>query len=73
MAWTVAVLIIVINGYLLVDFFVSEVNGLLLGFVACSCTVAYVAFIVYLVSLSGALPSSWVNRLPKGFSTIAGN
>ncbi|XP_057429763.1 metal transporter Nramp2-like [Lotus japonicus] len=72
-AWTVAVLIIVINGYLLVDFFVSEVNGLLLGFVACSCTVAYVAFIVYLVSLSGALPSSWVNRLPKGFSTIAGN
>lgn len=68
MAWTVAALIIVINGYLLVDFFLSEVNGVLLGFVACSCTVAYIAFIVYLVSHSGALPSAWVNRFPKGFS-----
>ncbi|XP_061371326.1 metal transporter Nramp2-like [Gastrolobium bilobum] len=69
-AWTVAALIIVINGYLLLDFFLSEVNGLLLGFVACACTVAYVAFIVYLISQSGALPSAWVNRLPKGFSFI---
>ncbi|XP_058786167.1 metal transporter Nramp2-like [Vicia villosa] len=66
-AWTVAALIIVINGYLLVDFFLSEVNGLLFGFVACSCTVLYIAFIVYLISRSGALPSALVDRLPKGF------
>lgn len=68
MAWTVAALIIVINGYLLVDFFVSEVNGVLFGFVACSCTVLYIAFLVYLISQSGALPSALVDRLPKGFS-----
>lgn len=68
MAWTVAVLIIVINGYLLVDFFLSEVKGILLGFAACSCTVAYIAFIVYLITRSGILPSSWVNRFPKEFS-----
>ncbi|KAG5044972.1 hypothetical protein JHK82_014351 [Glycine max] len=51
------------------DFFVSEVNGILLGLLACSCTTAYIAFIVYLVSQSGILPSAWVNRLPKGFSS----
>ena len=68
MAWTVAVLIIVINGYLLLDFFISEVNSLLLGFGACSFTAAYVAFIVYLVSKSSALPLTWGNLLPKGFS-----
>ena len=59
----------IINGYLLLDFFVSEVNGILLGLLACSCTTAYIAFIVYLVSQSGILPSAWVNRLPKGFSS----
>lgn len=68
-AWTVAGLIIVINGYLLLDFFISEVNSLLFGLLACSCTAAYVAFIVYLVSRSGVLPSAWVNHLPKGFSS----
>ncbi|XP_028806902.1 metal transporter Nramp2 isoform X2 [Neltuma alba] len=67
-AWTIAALIMVINGYLLLDFFLSEVKGLLFGFVVCSCTAAYVAFIVYLISLSGAVPFSWVNLLAKRFS-----
>ncbi|XP_004501538.1 metal transporter Nramp2-like [Cicer arietinum] len=71
-AWTVAALIIVINGYLLVDFFLSEVNSILFGFVACSCTVSYIAFIVYLISQSGALPSGLVDRFPKRFS-FSGN
>ncbi|KAL6215429.1 hypothetical protein ACLB2K_014859 [Fragaria x ananassa] len=35
-AWTVAVLVMVINGYLLLDFFIAEVNGLLFGVVVCS-------------------------------------
>ncbi|KAL2346457.1 hypothetical protein Fmac_000457 [Flemingia macrophylla] len=68
-AWTIAGLIIVINAYLLLDFFLSEVNSVLLGLLACSCIAVYVAFIVYLVSRSGVLPSAWVNRLPKGFSS----
>ncbi|KAL6338925.1 hypothetical protein AAG906_024076 [Vitis piasezkii] len=48
-AWLVAALVIIINGYLLVDFFSSEVNGLLIGFFICTFTAAYVAFIIYLV------------------------
>lgn len=45
-----AALVIVINGYLLVDFFSSEVNGVLFSTVVSGFTAAYVAFIVYLVS-----------------------
>ncbi|XP_027078335.1 metal transporter Nramp3-like [Coffea eugenioides] len=49
-SWLVAVLIILINGYLLVDFFSSEVSGVILTSVVFVFTAAYVAFIVYLVS-----------------------
>ncbi|KAE8679905.1 Metal transporter Nramp5 [Hibiscus syriacus] len=60
LAWTVAALVIVINGYLLFDFFVSEVKGLLFGLLICIWTAAYVAFIVYLVLRGDAVP-------PTGF------
>ncbi|KAF5463712.1 hypothetical protein F2P56_013856 [Juglans regia] len=62
-AWLVAALVIVINGYLLVDFFNSEVNGVLFGSVVGVFTAAYVAFIIYLVS-RGVTFSSWC-RQPK--------
>lgn len=68
MAWTVAVLVMVINGYLLLDFFIAEVNGLLFGVVVCSGTGAYVAFIIYLVLRSGALPSTYFNSVYKRFA-----
>ncbi|PRQ48119.1 putative NRAMP family protein [Rosa chinensis] len=48
-AWLVAALVMVINGYLLVDFFSNEVNGVLFGCVVCAFTAGYAAFIVYLV------------------------
>lgn len=67
-AWTVAALVIVINGYLLLDFVVSEVKGLLLGFVVCTGTVAYVAFIIYLILHAGARPSDWLTSLSKKFA-----
>ncbi|KAE7999676.1 hypothetical protein FH972_004082 [Carpinus fangiana] len=60
-AWLVAALVIVINGYLLVDFFSSEVNGVLFSTVVSGFTAAYVAFIVYLVSRSVTF-SSWCRR-----------
>ncbi|MCD7462442.1 hypothetical protein HAX54_048546 [Datura stramonium] len=41
-AWTVAVLVMVINGYLLLDFFISEVNGLLFAFLVCAGTAGVV-------------------------------
>ncbi|KAL5777648.1 hypothetical protein ACOSP7_010574 [Xanthoceras sorbifolium] len=69
LAWTVAALVIVINGYLLLDFFVSEVRGLLVGFLVCTGTAAYVAFIVYLITRGDALPSTWFSiELSKRFA-----
>lgn len=49
-SWLVAALVIVINGYLLLDFFSSEVKGLALTSTISVATAGYVAFIVYLVS-----------------------
>lgn len=67
-AWTVAVLVMVINGYLLLDFIISEVRGVLFALVVCSGTAAYITFIVYLVSRSGALPSTFFSSLFKRFA-----
>ncbi|CAG7909473.1 metal transporter Nramp2 [Brassica rapa] len=68
-AWTVAALVMIINGYLLLDFFVSEVNGFMFGVTVCVWTTAYVAFIVYLISHSNFIPSPWSSsssiELPK--------
>ncbi|XP_054825374.1 metal transporter Nramp3-like [Prosopis cineraria] len=49
-AWFVAALVIMINGYLMLEFFNSEVNGVMFGAVVCAFTAAYVAFILYLIS-----------------------
>ncbi|XWS41825.1 hypothetical protein CRYUN_Cryun17cG0116100 [Craigia yunnanensis] len=57
-AWLVAVLVIVINGYLLLDFFSSEVTGVMFTSVVCAFTGAYVAFIFYLVSRASS--PSWL-------------
>lgn len=70
-AWTVAALVIVINGYLLLDFFVSEVNGLLFGFVVCIGTAAYIAFIIYLVLRGGGSPCDLISMLSKRFAFTA--
>ncbi|KAJ0098005.1 hypothetical protein Patl1_28587 [Pistacia atlantica] len=57
-SWLVAALVIVINGYLLLDFFSSEVNNVIFATVVCAFTGAYVAFIIYLVS-RGITFCSW--------------
>lgn len=57
-AWSVAGLVMVINGYLLLDFFVAEVNGFFFGFVAITGTSAYVVFILYLINHGDCLPST---------------
>lgn len=48
-AWVIAVLVMVINGYLLLDFFTGKVTGLIVGSLVCIVTAAYLAFIVYLI------------------------
>nr|GLL19398.1 metal transporter Nramp3-like [Ipomoea trifida] len=48
-SWLVATLVIIINGYLLLDFFSSEVSGAVFTSAVFAFTAAYVAFIIYLV------------------------
>ncbi|KAK9670323.1 hypothetical protein RND81_13G193800 [Saponaria officinalis] len=60
LAWLVAGLVIVINGYLMVEFFSEEARGVLFGSIVCVFTVAYVLFVVYLVWRSITLPS-WIS------------
>ncbi|GAB4852289.1 Natural resistance-associated macrophage protein 2 [Ancistrocladus abbreviatus] len=62
LAWIVVALVMLINVYVLYDLFMNAVNGLLSGFLFFAATTAYVAFIIYLISRDGALPSSWLNR-----------
>ena len=56
-SWLVAGLVIVINGYLLLEFFSSEVNGWLFGAVVSGFTVGYGAFIIYLIIHGVNLPN----------------
>ncbi|GAA0171662.1 secondary carrier transporter [Lithospermum erythrorhizon] len=51
-SWLVTALVIVINGYLLVDFFSAEVSGMMLTYAVYTFTTGYVAFVVYLISRS---------------------
>ncbi|XP_059631096.1 metal transporter Nramp2-like [Cornus florida] len=71
--WTIAALVLVINGYVLLDFFLSVVNGLLVGLAVCVGTAAYVAFILYLISHSGGLPFTWFNQVRSRGYSYAGN
>ncbi|XP_072973563.1 metal transporter Nramp2-like [Typha angustifolia] len=48
-SWVVTVFLIIINGYLLLDFFTGEVRGLLLGSALSVALAVYVAFVIYLV------------------------
>ena len=54
-----ASLVIVINGYVLLDFFLSEVNALLIGLLVFTGSSDYVAFFLYLISYGGGFRSSW--------------
>ncbi|KAG8384310.1 hypothetical protein BUALT_Bualt04G0105000 [Buddleja alternifolia] len=49
-SWLVAALVMIINGYLLVDFFSKEGSGVLFTSAISAFTVAYACFIVYLVA-----------------------
>ncbi|GFY93753.1 natural resistance-associated macrophage protein 3 [Actinidia rufa] len=71
-SWLVAALVIVINGYLLLDFFSSEVQGWLFGSLVSGFTAAYVAFIIYLIS-RGITFWNWFGFLQTKKFTNTGN
>ncbi|WOL12637.1 metal transporter Nramp2 [Canna indica] len=57
--WTVVGFLIIINGYLLLDFFSAEVHGLLFTSLLSLILAAYVMFIAYLV-IRGSTLYSWL-------------
>ncbi|KAL2232648.1 metal transporter Nramp2 [Sesamum indicum] len=61
-SWGVATVVILINGYVLVDFFRSEVHGWLFGIVVCLIAASYVAFLFYLIFRGNSLIISWFGR-----------
>lgn len=66
-------MVILINGYVLLHFFISHVNSLLFGIVIVLSASAYVAFLMYLISRAGGslLSSSWFSRMHSdGFSYL---
>ncbi|KAH9605549.1 hypothetical protein KSS87_014725 [Heliosperma pusillum] len=64
LAWLVTGLVIVINGYLMMDFFTEEARGVLFGSIVCAFTAAYVLFVAYLVVKSITFPS-WMEVSKK--------
>ncbi|KAG6400329.1 hypothetical protein SASPL_137155 [Salvia splendens] len=56
MSWCVAGIVIAINGYVLVDFFLSQVHGFIYGILVCFVAASYTAFLVYLILRSTTLP-----------------
>ncbi|KAL5707020.1 Natural resistance-associated macrophage protein 2 [Ranunculus cassubicifolius] len=73
MAWTVAGLVTVINGYILFHFVSSVVNGILVGAVVCIIIMAYMAFLVYLISQEDTV-SAWFSQMhSKSWSPITEN
>ncbi|XP_065874461.1 metal transporter Nramp3.2-like [Euphorbia lathyris] len=67
-SWLVAALVIVINAYLLIEFFSNEVNGVVFSSAVCILTSGYVAFILYLV-YRGFTFASW-SCSPKNVEVI---
>ena len=64
-------LVMVINCYVIYDFFVNVISGLTSRLLFCTLSAGYVAFITYLSSPDGACPPSWLYRtLFQGFSRV---
>ncbi|XP_022149532.1 metal transporter Nramp3-like [Momordica charantia] len=71
-SWLVAVLVMAINGYLLVSFFSSEVNGAFIATFMIVFIAAYLAFVVYLIFQSISF-SSWHDFISRKTCTDTGN
>lgn len=69
--WAVTALVIFINGYVLLEFFIAEVKGLVSGIMACIGALAYLAFILYLISHGGRLPTNFFSQMrSNGFAQL---
>ncbi|KAK3136868.1 hypothetical protein QOZ80_5BG0443940 [Eleusine coracana subsp. coracana] len=66
--WTVATLLITINGYLLMDFFSKEIRGPLSGSLLCLVVLIYASFVLYLILRGTELSEKIVKAIRKSFS-----
>ncbi|OEL36242.1 Metal transporter Nramp6 [Dichanthelium oligosanthes] len=66
--WTVATLLITINGYLLMDFFSSEIRGPLSGSVLCVAVLIYASFVLYLILRGTELSEKIIKAIRNSFS-----
>ncbi|CAD6267277.1 unnamed protein product [Miscanthus lutarioriparius] len=66
--WTVATLLITINGYLLMDFFSSEIRGPLSGSLLCVAVLIYASFVLYLILRGTELSEKIVKAIHNSFS-----
>ncbi|XP_010936565.1 metal transporter Nramp2 [Elaeis guineensis] len=67
--WIVVAFLIIINGYLLLDFFTAEIRGALLESFVGAALVVYVAFVIYLILRGSALFSRLALAARKNFSS----
>jgi natural resistance-associated macrophage protein 2 len=66
--WTVATLLITINGYLLMDLFSKEIRGPLSGSLLCLVVLIYALFVLYLILRGTELSEKVVKAVGKSFS-----
>ncbi|XP_062204352.1 metal transporter Nramp6-like [Phragmites australis] len=66
--WTVATLLITINGYLLMDFFSSEIQGPLSATLLCVGVLVYASFVLYLILRGTELPGKIVKAIRTSLS-----
>ncbi|KNA15502.1 hypothetical protein SOVF_097590 [Spinacia oleracea] len=64
-AWTVLGVVMLINVYVLLDFFLNTINGLLPGLLFCILSAAYIGFIIYLIARDASLPITLRTRTSK--------
>ncbi|KAL8058719.1 hypothetical protein ABFX02_03G038300 [Erythranthe guttata] len=69
-AWGVAAVVIMINGYVLVDFFMSEVRGFVFGGVVCVGASSYIAFLFYLIFRGKSFMSCFGRSRADGFAYL---
>lgn len=67
LAWLVVAIVMVINSYVLLDFYKNMIKGLLSKLIFCRISAAYMAFIIYLIVREG-FGSHYMSLLRKRFS-----
>ncbi|KAH7665383.1 natural resistance-associated macrophage protein [Dioscorea alata] len=68
LTWAIAAFLIIINGYLLLDFSTTQVHGLALISILSVVLVVYVAFVIYLILQGTELCSRLTSAVCKGSS-----